>query len=432
MSDDDEIFQIPGQQYFEIPFGPQPEPPRRRRTRRVIAGGTAVVTALAVAGWGISDAFASGHQAKGFPAVATLTAESTINAAKVATAVDKAIVDIDATDGYSSEADAGTGMVISSSGYVLTNNHVVDGATAVSVTLTSTGKRYKATVVGTDKTADVALLKLKGASGLATIPVGDATAATTGIAVAALGNALGKAGTPTETTGHVTGVNKSITASDGAGSSSETLSGMLETDADIVSGDSGGPLVDSSGQVIGMDTAAESGAGGGFGFGQSSGTITASSDGYAIPVTTALSIARKIAGHEASSTIVIGTPGFLGLELSSTAGSAGTSGGQGFGGGQGYGGFGSDGSSGGAVGTAYDTTAGVTVAGVVSGSPAATAGIAEGDIVTAVNGTKVTTDTALTAVMDKTHGGDKVTVAWTDTSGASHSASITLVDGPAA
>jgi len=419
MSDDGEI---PGQQFFELPAAPAP----RSRRRRVIAGGTVLVTGLAFAGWGVADALTSTAATRGFPHVTGLSAAGSVSETATAAAVDKAVVDIDATDGYSGEADAGTGMVITSTGDVLTNNHVVAGATSVTVTLVSTGRSYQAKVLGTDAADDVALLKLRGASGLSTIDAGDATSATSGIEVAAVGNALGRAGTPTVAIGSITGTGRSITASDdGDGASSERLTGLLETDADIVSGDSGGPLVDSSGQVIGMDTAAASSDSGGFGFEQSA--ITSSSDGYAIPITTALDIARKIANGKASSKIVIGTPGFLGLELGSTSSGF-------FGQAPGDGGFGSDGGS--ALGTSYSTSAsgqtGLTVAGVVSNSPAAAAGIAAGDTITSLDGTTVTSADGLTAMLAKTHGGDRVSVGWRDAAGASHRATVTVIPGPAA
>jgi S1-C subfamily serine protease len=393
MSDDDEIA---GQQSFEILGAGEPEAAQPRfRIRRVIAGGTVLVTGLAFAGWGVADAISSNAATRGFPHVTGLSAAASISGSSVASDVDNAVVDIDAADGYSGEGDEGTGMVVTSNGDVLTNNHVVAGSTSVSVTLVSTGKTYHATVLGTDATDDVALLKLRGASGLSTIDVGDATSATTGIAVAAVGNALGRAGAPTVTTGSITGTGRSITASDGDGASSERLTGLLETDADIVSGDSGGPLVDSSGQVIGMDTAASASDSGGFGFEQSA--ITSSDDGYAIPITHALDIARKIAAGKASATIVIGTPGFLGLELASPA-----------------------------------DESGVLVAGVVPNSPVARAGVSADDTITSLNGTTVTSDDALTAALAKTQGGDRVTLGWVDASGGAHQATVTLISGPAA
>ena len=440
---DGDGIEIPGQQFFELDPGADGiSAGRPSRRKRIIAGGAVLVTGLAVGGWGLTDALASGRSTHGFPHVSSLSAATVVSADRAASAVDNAVVDIDATDGYSGQQDAGTGMVITSNGDILTNNHVVADATSVTVTFVSSGRSYRAKVLGTDAADDVALLKVSGVSGLATIDAGNSDSVTAGMAVAAVGNALGRSGTPTVTTGTITGTGRSITASDGEGTSSERLTGMLETDADVVSGDSGGPLVDSSGQVIGMDTAAAANDSGGQGFEPSA--ITSSNDGYAIPITKALSIARKIAAGKASSSIVIGTPGFLGLELGSTA--TGTSPGNGYGwpGGNGFGGngFGWPGgsSSGEGFGTSYSTASptattssgGPTVVGVVQNSPAANAGIAAGDTITSLNGTTVTTEAALTAILDKTHGGDRVTVGWTDSNGASQHATVTLIDGPAA
>jgi len=460
VSDETYDSEIPGQQHLDLPeiteVAGEPDPAyRHSRRRKIIAGGTLVATGLAVGAWGLTDALAGGHATHGFPHVASLSAAGAVNASDAAAAVDNAVVDIDATDRYSGEEDAGTGMVITSGGVVLTNNHVVRGATSVTVTLVSSGRSYHAKVIGTDATDDVALVKIQGASGLSTISAADASAAKTGTSVAAIGNALGRSGTPTVTTGKITGTGRTITASDEDGSDPEQLNGMLEIDAEIVSGDSGGPLVDSSGQVIGMDTAASSSSG----FGADASGVTESNDGYAIPITTALSIAKKIAGGKASSTIVIGTPGFLGVELGSSASTGSGSGAYpGFGnGGTGNGwpglgsgipggssgtwpGFGSTGSSqspgGTTYGTAYrtaaSTDAGLTVLGVVANSPAAKAGISEGDTISSINGTTVTTEEQLTAALDRTHGGDRVTVGWTDSSGGTHQATVTLIDGPAA
>jgi S1-C subfamily serine protease len=405
----DEI-EIPGQQSFAIDDEAVTAAAPRSRRRAMIAGVTAAAVGVAFAGWGISGALASSPGTAGFPRAETLVAGSLANAAAAATSVEAAVVDITATDGYQDQEDEGTGMVITSDGDVLTNNHVVDGATSIVVTLTTSGKTYRAKVLGTDATDDVALLKLVGASGLSTIPVGDATRVATGIAVTAVGNALGKGGTPSATSGSITGTGRSITASDGNGAGSERLTGMFETDADIVSGDSGGPLVDSSGQVIAMDTAAQESGSGQNGFEDAA--ITSSSDGYAIPITTALSIAREIAAGKASSTIVIGTPGILGVQVESGSN-------------EGFGGFGFN------DGEATSTANGATVAGVVSGSPAAAAGITAGDTITSINGTTVRSAAALTRVLAKAHDGDRVTVGWIDQEGASHHATTTLIAGPA-
>jgi S1-C subfamily serine protease len=460
---------LPGQQAFDlpefaaVPSEPVETPTRRLGKRQLLAGGAVVAATATFAAWGVSDAIASNAATHGFPHVASLSGGTSIDATAVQQAVSRFIVDINATDGYSGQEDAGTGMVITANGDVLTNNHVVAGSTSLTATLVSTGRTYKARVLGTDATHDVALIKLEGATGLTTMHPGDASSVTPGLAVATIGNALGQ-GTPTVTTGSITGTNKSITASDESGASSENLTGMLETDADIVSGDSGGPMVDSSGQVIGMDTAANSSSGG---TGFQSSAITSSSDGYAIPITNALDIAKKIARGTASSTVVIGTPGFLGVELgsSSAGGSNGTGTdpygyggntgtdpyGYGYGGGTGTdpygygygGGTGTDpygyGSSGGpAYGTAFSTAASsttgadLTVVGVVSNSPAARAGISAGDTISSLNGTNVSSADQLTSALDATHGGQRATVGWTDANGGTHQATVTLADGPAA
>ena len=210
---------------------------------------------------------------------------------------------INTTLQYSSEQAAGTGMVINADGLVLTNNHVIENATKITATVAATGKNYQAKVVGYDVTGDIALIQLQNPSGLHPVPIGDASKVKTGAAVVALGNAEGQSQI-VPATGHITGVNQTITASDQGGTvSSETLHGMIETNADIVAGDSGGPLVNSAGQVIGMDTAGNN----------VSVPQQQSVSGFAIPINTALSVARQIAAGHASSTIVVGYPPFIGI-----------------------------------------------------------------------------------------------------------------------
>ncbi|HMD92177.1 MAG TPA: trypsin-like peptidase domain-containing protein, partial [Trebonia sp.] len=179
-----------------------------------------------------------------------------LNAQALAAKVDPGIVDITAQLKYNDATAEGTGMVISSSGLVLTNNHVIDQATSVSARLVVSGKTYNAQVVGYDSTDDVALLQLEGASGLKTVSFGDSGQVKVGQAVLALGNAGGRGGLPSTAQGTISGLNKTIQASDSGASTTETLHGMLQTNAPIQEGDSGGPLVNSGGKVIGMDTAA--------------------------------------------------------------------------------------------------------------------------------------------------------------------------------
>jgi len=301
-----------------------------------------------------------------------------------AASVDDGIVDINTNLAYQGAAAAGTGMVLTSSGEVLTNNHVIRGATTIRVTDPSTGRTYPATVVGYDLAADVAVLQLKGASGLQTVSVGDSSKVQVGQAVTALGNAGGTGGTPTAAAGTITGLGKSITASDGT--NAERLTGLIETNAPIQPGDSGGPLLDSNGNVIGMDTAAS----GGFGF------RYAGNEAFAIPINEAVAIAKQIeAGH--SLTAHIGATAFLGIEV--------------------------------AAGDYF--TSGAVVAAVVHSSPAARAGLTYGDVIVALNSHKVTSPTTLTALILKQPPGTKIRIRWIDSSGTSHTATVTLASGPA-
>jgi len=305
--------------------------------------------------------------------------------ASATSAQEVGVVDIDTVLQYQNAKAAGTGMVITSNGEILTNNHVVDGATSITVTVVSTGKTYTATVVGTDPTGDVALIKIN-ASGLKTIKTSTSTVSV-GATVTGVGNAGGVGGTPSAAPGSVTAVDQTITASDDTGANAETLNGLIQTNAGIEPGDSGGPLFNSSNEVIGMDTAASA-----------SGNQTASqtSEGYAIPISTAMGIASQMAAGKSSSTIHLGYPAFLGISV------------------------------------ADSTTAGATVSGVVAGLPAAQAGLVAGDVITALGSSAITSASDLTTAMATHSPGDKVSVTYTDATGASHTATVTLVQGPAA
>jgi S1-C subfamily serine protease len=211
------------------------------------------------------------------------------------------LVIINTTLQYNGEQAAATGMVITSGGLVLTNNHVIEDSTAITAR-TATGHQYQAKVVGYDVTGDIALIQLEGASGLRTVPLGNSSSVTTGASVVAMGNAEGQ-NAIVPVTGQVTALNQTITAGDQGGSvTEETLHNMIETNADIVSGDSGGPLADTAGDVIGMDTA---GNDGGF-------AVQQSATGYSIPINNALAVVQQIRSGQASSTITIGYPPFMG------------------------------------------------------------------------------------------------------------------------
>src|SRR5208282_5386207 len=137
-----------------------------------------------------------------------------LTTSQIASKVDPGLVDIVSTLGYQNAEAAGTGQVVTSSGEVLTNNHVIDGATSIKATDIGSGRTYTAKVVGYDQTDDIAVLQLQGASGLATVSFGDSSQVTAGENVVALGNAGGKGGTPSVAAGTVTALNQSITASD--------------------------------------------------------------------------------------------------------------------------------------------------------------------------------------------------------------------------
>jgi S1-C subfamily serine protease len=199
---------------------------------------------------------------------------------------------------------AGTGVVLTSSGEVLTNNHVIAGATTIRVTVPNTRHTYIARVVGYDTTADVAVLQLQKASNLKTVTVGNASNLTVGARVTAVGNA-GGTGTLTSSRGTVTGLNQSITVRDDS-EVAERLTGLIETNATLQPGDSEGPLLNSAGRVVGIDTAASSG---------SSFALSDSSDGYAIPIGKATAIAKQIVSGKSSATVHIDGTAFLGVEI---------------------------------------------------------------------------------------------------------------------
>jgi S1-C subfamily serine protease len=287
------------------------------------------------------------------------------------------IVDVNVKLGYENATAAATGMVLTSTGEVLTNNHVIRDATAIKVRDVGNGKSYTATVVGYDVAADIAVLQLKGATGLKAVPIGNSSSVRVGAKVTGIGNAGGAGGTPSSASGSVTALDQSITASDEAAGTSEQLTGLIETNAPIEPGDSGGPLADASGNVIGMDTAASSS----FQF-QSGANV-----GFAIPINTAVSIARQI---EAGNFKVRNS------------------------------GYYQNGSF----------LAGVVVVGVVPGSAAEKAGLSYGDVITSLNAKTITSPTQLVNMLLAISPGTKVTLNWVDQYGTTHRTVVTLKSGP--
>ena len=384
-------------------YGEPPVPPRRSRKRGLIATGAVALLAGGALGGLIGS---MNHTAAGTVTAASRTA---LSASQIASRVDPGLVDVVSTDGDQGATSAGTGIVLSSNGEVLTNNHVIDGATSIKVTDIGNGKTYTATVVGYDASHDVAVIQLQDASGLTTANLGDSSTVHAGDNVTALGNAGGKGGTPSVASGTVTALNQSITASDELSSASEQLTGLIETNAPIQPGDSGGPLVNSYGQVIGMDTAAGSNS-------QTPDPSATATQAYAIPIDNALSIARQIESGTTTADIHIGATAFLGVEIGSSSSSS-----------NGLGGTGGFGDPSGQTGTT-----GVPVAGTLSGSPAANLGLTQGDTITAIAGQSVSSAADIAHALVKYHPGDSISITWVDQSGQSHTADLTLTTGPAA
>ncbi|MEU8797669.1 trypsin-like peptidase domain-containing protein [Spirillospora sp. NPDC048819] len=299
------------------------------------------------------------------------------------------VVNIKTEQDLSGTRAAGTGLVLDPSGLVLTNNHVIRGATKIMGTDTDNRRTYTAQVVGYDRAGDIAVIRLKGASRLKAAAFASASGVNVGDTVSAVGNAGGKGGTPRVVTGKVTALEQSVTARDDSNGTTERLTGLIETNAPIKPGDSGGPLLNTAGKVIGINTAASAG-------------LSVDGDeekknhrGYAIPTDRALDIARQIQRGEASTTVHIGPTALLGVKVRSNANSP-----------------------------------GALVAEVVPGTPADTARVPVGAAIVTFDGRAVDSPTALTTLMMAHHPGDIVQMQWTTAQGAHVSATIRLTEGP--
>jgi S1-C subfamily serine protease len=271
---------------------------------------------------------------------------------------------------------AGTGIVISPDGQVLTNNHVIAGATTIRVTVPATHRTYVADVLGYDITDDVALLKLESATNLATATLGNSANVKVGQAATAVGNANGT-GRLTVTKGKVLGVNRTISVQQDDGTVAR-LGHLVSTSARLVPGNSGGPLLNALGRVIGMNAA---------------GSATAGATGFAIAINHARTIARQIAAHVASPLVHIGETAFIGV-------------------------------------SAQDTPGGVTIANVIAGSAAAAAGLAAGDVIDSIDGVTIDSSADLRTILFAHHPGDEIAVGYTDRTGNSFTVTVTLGSGP--
>lgn len=353
--------------------------------------------------------------------------------AAVRARIEPSVVDVTAALTYDDETASGTGFVVMApaggTDLIVTNNHVVRGATSVAVTVPATGRAYPASIVGVDVPADIAILSVSPGAGLPSAPLGNSATVTDGAAVISFGNRAGAGGSPTVAPGVITGTGRTVQADDGAAGFSETLHDMLATTAQIEPGDSGGPLASTAGTVIGVDTAAGTG-------GPGNGTGT----GYAIPINAAMAAERQIAARRPGQGVSLGVGGFLGVIVASGATrSPGAQQEQ-------------EEEQGIAAGSAVSPApaacvptedgaavpaaiapvpAGALVAGVLCGTGAAAAGIAPGDVITAAEGRPVDSPEALTAIVSGSPPGRVIQVTWVATSGITRSARVRLGPAPA-
>ncbi len=438
------------------PGGYYPQPGTRARRRRTLLTYLTVAVVAAAAGAGVTGIAlshgtatppsASGSpgsgpggnpgSAGGFPGLpGSGAAGAGVSDATKRAVVDKVrpgLVDISSNLGYQGSQAAATGMVISSDGLVLTNNHVITDTTQLYAKVLTTNKQYPAKWLGYDSADDVAVIKLVGAHNLKTVPLGDSATVRLGDHVIAIGNAYG-AGRFPAVVGSITGTNRTITASDSGAATKETLHGMLQTNAGIVQGDSGGPLASTAGNVIGMDTAAATGS-----FGNTSQNV-----GFAIPIDKALRIARQIISGKSSSSVQIGSTGFMGVLVPAGQASQSTSPQQ-----QRDRQLKQDqGASSLPVQPSAPTclqnqqgagvpahvapaATGALIIGELCNTPADTAGIIAGDVITSVGGQKITSPKQLTGVMMGFKPGMSVPVTWVDIHGQTHKDNLKLVQAP--
>ena len=350
-----------------------------------------------------------------------LNGAAALNDEAVYRAVEPGVVDVAANLAYLQETAKGTGFVIdAAAGLILTNNHVINGATSVTITPVTSGRSYPARILGYDRANDVALLQVLGTPRLRAVTIGSSARARVGTPVLAIGNEGGQGGSPTVAPGVISSLDRIIIASDQSSGLTETLDGMLQTSADIRPGDSGGPLAGADGRVIGIDTAA--------------GGSTVHS-GYAIPIDRAMPIARQIAAGRQGTRIQIGLPAFLGVllpdsssadprrqasqELHQTRDASGSGSGC------------TSGETTAAPASIAPAGTGALVDGVLCGTPADQAGLFAGDVITSVGGRPVTSPRSLTALLSRYRPGSRVALAWVAPGASLHTAVVTLTAGPA-
>ena len=275
--------------------------------------------------------------------------------------------------GGGTQSEEGSGMILTPGGEILTNDHVIANATQIRVTFHGQKTAYPATLLGTDPVYDVALLQVHGPTTLRAVSFGDSSKVKVGVDVLAIGNALALSqSTPSVTEGIISAEGRSITAGGGNCQGTESLRGLLQTQAPINAGNSGGPLVNSAGQVIGMNTAAAT---------STAGDAPTQNIGFAIPIA---KIRPLIPGLRKGG--MIGKPkAFLGVEVVSVTPAE-------------------------RVGRGLTATRGALVVSVLPLGPAALGGIAVGDVIVSFAGHAISTDVALIVAVRAAHPGERVTI----------------------
>jgi len=313
-----------------------------------------------------------------------------LDPAALAAQVEPGLVQITTRVDFQGVVGNGTGIVLTPDGLVLTNRHVVQGANSITAISLGTGQSYDADVLGYDRDDDIALLQLRGASGLPVAPLGDSNSLAPGQPVLTLGNANGTGNPLTRETGSVTSLSQTIDAEDELTGTSTSLGGLIESSTNLRSGDSGGALVNDAGQVVGMNAAAT------LNF-KMNGESSPGGKGFAIPINRALDIANQIRSNARSNIVHIGPSAMLGIGIRSGNKPSGS---------------------------------GLPVHSVLRGGPADLGGLQPGDIITSIDNSPVTTANALTDILDQRYPGDVVELAWIDGAGVDRAAKITLAPGP--
>ena len=413
-----------------------PPAPRRGSRAALVAIAIIACCALLVAGVGSGVRAALYLRNRTTPTAGRAPGKSgsgtgSIDLQGLAAKLDPSIVDItgvkEDADGQTVEDDAGTGVIISRNGQVLTNNHVIEDDDQLQATVAD-GHTYPIQILGEDPTDDVALVQIQGLTDLPSIELARGVAASMNEAVAAFGNALGRGGRPAATQGQVTNLDQTITATlDNNSQRTETLSGLIEMSAQICPGDSGGMLADARGRDLGIVTAASSGpspaagppgsngppgygGGGGPAGGGTTGQDQCSNDGFVIPVAQAIPIVQQIRSGRRSAKIIIGVPGFLGVEVEECTETSAEQG-----------------------SCQAPAVNGAQITDLVEGGAAEQAGLPQSFVITGIDQAQVTDPSDLTTVLEQTSPGQAVQVTWNDGQGGStQTTTVTLGAGPPA